>query len=102
MARYTVSPKAKRELVEIWAYIARDGVNHADRWLARVYELFAILGTAPALGPTADEIHPGVRRFPLGQYIIYYRITMRGVQIVHVFHGKRDQRAAFKKDRGTQ
>ena len=97
MARYTVSPKARRDLIDIWKYIAQDSLQHADRWLERVYQVFVFLGLEPRMGSTSDEIHPGTRKFPLGNYIIYYRVTSRGVQVLHVFHGKRDQRKAFEK-----
>lgn len=95
MARFTISPKAQRDLTDIWKFIAQDSIQHADRWLERAHEVFALLGLQPRMGFPSDEIHPGTRRFPLGTYIIYYRVSTRAVQILHVFHGKRDQRKAF-------
>ena len=96
MAHFSVSSKARRDLIDIWKYIAKDSAQHADRWLAGIYEVFALLGAAPRIGKVSDEIWPGTRRFPMGNYVIYYRITSRGIQILHVFHGKRRQRAAFE------
>lgn len=97
MARFTVSRKANRDLTDIWKYIAVDSVQHADRWLARIYQLFALLGTEPLLGVTSDHIHPGTRKFPIGNYIVYYRVKGKSVYILHVFHGRRNQRRAFEK-----
>jgi hypothetical protein len=37
-----------------------------------------------------------VRCFPAGKYLIYYRNTRRGTDILHIFHGARDQKRAFK------
>jgi plasmid stabilization system protein ParE len=34
---------------------------------------------------------------PAGKYLIYYRRTRRGTEILHVFHGSRNQMRAFKK-----
>jgi antitoxin ParD1/3/4 len=44
---------------------------------------------------------PGVKCFPAGKYLIYYRATRQGTDILHVFHGARDHRKAFKKARET-
>lgn len=96
MARLTVSRKARRDLANIWSYIARDSIQHADRWLAELYEVFSLLCIHPRMGPSSDSIAPGTRKFPVGNYIIYYRLSGARVQIAHVLHGKRDQRRAFE------
>jgi len=38
----------------------------------------------------------GVKCFPAGKYLIYYRALSKGVDILHVFHGARDQNRAFR------
>lgn len=98
MARLTVSRKARRDLANIWSYIACDSVQHADHWLAELYEVFSLLCIHPRMGRSSDSISPGTRKFPVGNYIIYYRVSKARVQIAHVLHGKRDQRRAFKSD----
>jgi toxin ParE1/3/4 len=98
VADFSVSSKARRDLTDIWKYIGKDSAEHADRWLTGMYEVFALLGAAPRLGAVSDEIRPGTRRFPIKNYLIYYRITGRGIQILHVFHGRRRQRVAFDEE----
>jgi plasmid stabilization system protein ParE len=44
-----------------------------------------------------EDIAAGVKSFPAGKYLIYYRKTRRGTEILHVFHGAQDQRRAFRK-----
>lgn len=95
MAQFTVSPTARRDITDIWKYIAADSVHHATRWREQLYELFLLLAAQPRIGLASDELEPGTRRFPFGNYLIYYRITRRGIQVTHVVHGKRDQRKAF-------
>ena len=36
------------------------------------------------------ELRAGYRSFPVGQYLIFYRITAPGVSILHITHGRRD------------
>lgn len=35
-------------------------------------------------------IAPGLRSFPVGKYLIFYRLIDGGLEIVRVLHGARD------------
>jgi toxin ParE1/3/4 len=97
MKHYRVSKDAEKDLDEIFAYWAeRASVNIADRLIDAIVERFWLLGEYPAAGRACDDIAPGVRCFPAGQYLIYYRKIRRGVEIAHVFRGARDQRKAWE------
>jgi plasmid stabilization system protein ParE len=42
---------------------------------------------------------PGLRVFPVGNYLIYYRKAPRGgILIARVIHGMRDQESAWQDD----
>jgi plasmid stabilization system protein ParE len=44
------------------------------------------------------DLPPGdVRKFPMGNYLIYYRALPGKILIARVLHGKRIQRRAFLK-----
>lgn len=90
MNLYRVAPLARSDLDEIWAYIAADSVTAADRMMDRFQELFKMLGRQTLIGEARDDILPGVRSFPAGKYVIYYRPAGAGVQIIRVIHGARD------------
>ncbi|MBV9743122.1 MAG: type II toxin-antitoxin system RelE/ParE family toxin [Acidobacteriia bacterium] len=68
----------------IWAYIARDNKQAADRFIDRLIETFQILGNNPQAVRRRDELRPGYRSFPIGDYLIFYRIADPGVRILHV------------------
>ena len=55
-------------------------------------ERFVLLGENPHMGRRRDEdLVPGVRSFPVGRYIIIYRVLPTGdVLIVRVIPGERD------------
>lgn len=98
--RYRVSEDAERDLEEIFIYwAARASVNVADQVIDRITERFWLLGEYPDAGTPAPEIAARVKCFPAGKYLIYYRKSRRGVDILHIFHGARNQRRAFKKAR---
>ena len=37
---------------------------------------------------------PGIRFFPVGNYLIFYRESAEGIQVIHVIHGARDYGSA--------
>jgi len=96
--RYRVSENAERDLDEIFTYWAeRTSLKIADRIIDKITERFWLLGEHPAAGKASEGIAAGVKCFPAGKYLIYYRATRRGTDILHVFHGAREQRKTFKK-----
>jgi toxin ParE1/3/4 len=99
MKRIRVSHPAEKDLDDIWYYVARnsDSIDVADRLLESITEAFCLLAQAPEAGTRRDEIAPGLRGFPVGNYIIYYAKTERHVVISRILHGMRDQKSAYGK-----
>jgi len=92
--RYRLSPLAELDLEEIWLYVAQDrGVDTADRLIDQIAKRLGVVAAHPAAGRLRDEIAPGVRSFPVRNYVIYYRPSDDGVLVSRVLHGKRDQTA---------
>lgn len=48
------------------------------------------------MGRLRDELTEGLRSFPVGRYVIFYRIVQDGVEIVRVLHGARDLDSIFR------
>ncbi len=95
--RYRVSNDAERDLDEIFLYWAkRASLEVADRVIDSITERFWLLGEHPDAGKPVIDVAPRVKCFPAGKYLIYYRKMRRGTDILHIFHGARDQRRAFK------
>lgn len=96
--RYRVSADAERDLEEILLYWAsRASLVTADRVVERITDRFCLLGEHPDAGKSAGDIPVGVKCFPAGKYLIYYRKTRRGTDILHISRGARDQRTAFNR-----
>ena len=98
MKRYIISADARADLDEIWDYIAGgSSAEVASRFLWNLYDTFASLRQSPSAGVLMPDLGAGTRKFPMGQYLIYYR-PMRGkVLIWRVLHGKRAQRRALRR-----
>ena len=83
-------PRAKTDLVEIWDYIADDSEARADAFIETIDQKFHALARRPNMGRLRDELAEGLRSFPVGRYVIFYRPIPEGVEIVRVLHGARD------------
>jgi toxin ParE1/3/4 len=95
--RYRVSADAEQDLEEIFLYWAkRVSLATADRVIDSITERFWLIGEHPEAGRRANDIAPGVKCFPAGKYLIYYRKVRSRVDILRIFHGARNQRSAFK------
>lgn len=44
----------------------------------------------PNLGPLREDLAPGLRFFPVGNYLIFYLLKDDKIVVVRVFHGARD------------
>ena len=89
MNRVVISERARNDLEEVWHYIATDNVEAADSLVAGIEARFRVLADSPRLGRARDDIAVGFRYFPVGSYLILYRIQPEGIGIVRVLHAAR-------------
>jgi toxin ParE1/3/4 len=82
MARIRQSRLAAADLLEIWVHVARDDAAAADRLLDRIDEVCTKLAAAPELGRSREELAPGLRSFPVGRHVIFYRAARGGIELV--------------------
>jgi toxin ParE1/3/4 len=100
MRRYRLARPAKADLDQIWLHVARNAsIETADRFIDTITGRFPFLAGSSEAGPARDEIEPGLRVFPVENYLIYYRKTARGgIQISRIIHGMRDQEKAWDRE----
>lgn len=82
--------RAERDLTAIFKYIAKDNPAAADAMLRRIDRSCRVLAENPKAGPSRDEVRPGLRSFPVGSYVVWYRPIEDGVMVLHVLHSARD------------
>lgn len=95
--KYRLTEGAEGDLEEVFVYWAeRAGLAVADRLIEAITDRFWLIGEYPSAGHLSEEISAGVRCFPAGKYLIYYRAKRDVLEILHIFHGSRDQKKGFK------
>ncbi|WP_027686511.1 type II toxin-antitoxin system RelE/ParE family toxin [Rhizobium leguminosarum] len=90
MAKYKLSPRAQRQMRDIWRNIAVDNEPAADRLLQKLFDKFELVAANPEMGPARPEISPAARLVIEGRYIGVYEPTNYGAEIVVVVHGARE------------
>jgi toxin ParE1/3/4 len=88
--KVTFSPAARDDLTEIALYIAQDNPNRALSFVDELENKCTALGTAPGIGTARPELGDGIRMFPYGRYLIFYRKGRLSVRIERILHGARD------------
>ena len=96
---YRLTDLAFGDLVDIHDYIAEDRPEAARRFVGRLYDKFEFLAKFPEAGERRPEFGRGdIRVFSAWNYVIYYRIRARDVEIARVVHGARSTESLFADD----
>ena len=100
MKRIRVADLAERDLDEIWYYVAKQSqsIDIANTAVESLTGYFSLFAQTPEAGTRRDDIEVGLRGFPAGKYIIYYRESSEHVVISRVIHGMRDQKTTYNDD----
>lgn len=90
--RLVWSKRSKRHLQEIYDYIAQENAGHASTVLERIDAAAQQLISFPRAGRAEPDL--AVRRLMVSgmPYILPYRVRQRSVEILAVFHARRDWR----------
>ena len=95
MARFALTTEARKDLDEIWQYIAVESEITADKVIAEIIQRFPLLAEFPEMGRERTELAPFMGSFSVGRYIIFYRPGELGIAIVRILHGARDIESFF-------
>jgi toxin ParE1/3/4 len=85
--------KPKQNSIPSGNYVAKEsvGIEIADRLIDSITSRFYLLATHPHIGRHRDQdLRPGLRSFPAGEYVILFRVDGEDVLILHVFRGTQD------------
>ena len=97
MAEVLRSNLAELDLLEIWFFIAEDNDEAADRFLDLLDQKCRHLADFPKSGRAREDLALGLRSFPVKRYVIFYRPTSQGIEVVRVLSAYRDAEAIFRR-----
>jgi plasmid stabilization system protein ParE len=97
MTRFVLTPLARRDLEEIWDYLALDNRKAAEKVLDRIEATIREVAKAPGMGHVREDLADRRHRFFLVfSYLIVYRPETRPLEIIRVLQASRDIRALLR------
>lgn len=91
MNRYELTPLARFDLREIWAYTVQQwGRRRADRYIRDLTAAFEAIARDPYLGVTTEWIAENCRRQIFQSHVIFYTASDAGVVIARILHQQMD------------
>ena len=96
---HRLAPAAEAGLDDIWYYIAKESQSFeiADHVVDSITDSFFFSRTIPISAAAATKTcGPACAAFPVGEYVIIYRVEDDGVLILYVVRGSRDIEALFR------
>ena len=89
-------PASKSDLLSIATYIARDNRRRAQSFVQDLRQTCKELGELPQAWPLLPRYKStGIRRRVHGNYLIFYRIRAKRIEIIHILHGAMDYEAVL-------
>jgi len=89
--RVRFAAKARKDIQDIGDYIARDSRRVARRVVSEIETFCVSLDQSPERYAIFESrAERGVRRAPVGSYVLFYRIDADGVLVLRIIHAARD------------
>lgn len=104
MRRLRYLPAARRDLLDILTFIARQSgsLSLAQDFVVRLRRQCRHLADLPGtLGRARPELRPDIRSFPFGNYVIFFRYLDGVFEVVNILEGHRDIEQYIPEDAGN-
>jgi toxin ParE1/3/4 len=91
MKRYVLSPRAQRDIDDIWEYtVERWNVGQAEIYLRQIQRAIETVAAEPKTARACDNIRSGYWKYPAGSHVLFFRVTDKGINVVRVLHSRMD------------
>jgi len=87
--------QAEADLDNIWYYIALDDPDAATRTVDAILARLRVLASFPGAGRQREELYPGLRSWPINDYVVFYTADESEIRVGRVLHGHRDVQSVF-------
>ena len=87
--RISLAPQAENDLVGIWHYTVREwSETQAERYLAGLDDVFALLASQPEIARLRREIVPPVRVHSYRSHLVIFTADEGVMEVIRVVHGR--------------
>ncbi|MDD5056254.1 MAG: type II toxin-antitoxin system RelE/ParE family toxin [Sideroxydans sp.] len=95
-AQLEFSEWARKDLLGIARYIARDNPQRARSFVNELRQQCALLLEQPGLGIARPDLAEDLRQLPFGRYLIFFSETDCGILVERVLHSARNISSQFE------
>jgi toxin ParE1/3/4 len=89
--RYTLSPRAKADLDNIWdRTVERGGTDQAEFYIRQLWQHIMAAAPQPTLGRACPEVRAGYYKYRSGSHFLFYRLIDGGIDVVRILHERMD------------
>lgn len=89
--RVVITDEAEADLEHVGDFIARQNPGRAVSFVRELTTRCQRLADAPRGFPLVPRYeHTGIRRRPYGEYLIFYRVGVDQVEVLHILNGAQD------------
>ena len=93
---YTITTKAKKDLDDLWFYIAQDKISAANKVENDLLEAFDLIATAPYIGTQRhDLLDIPVRFWIVHSYYVIYNPDTKPLQILRIINSYKDIKTSY-------
>lgn len=100
MSEFQFTPQATDDLLDIWAFVARDNPEAADRVERAIFQACDLVASSPLAGQIRTDLtHLPVRFWvvhPYSNYLIVYDPETKPLQVIRIIHGARNLPSILK------
>ena len=91
MSDYVLSPRAQRDIADIWDFTAsRWNLQQAEAYVRQIQVTIELVAAKPEIAHSCDHIRPGYWKYRAGSHVLYFRRTEGGIDIIRILHGGMD------------
>ena len=88
--RVRLTSEARDDLRELLQYsLQRWGATQRDEYKVLIRRSLRDLAEFPGIGRSRDDLAPGLRSHPVGQHIVFYRVTGNTLLVRRIIHHSR-------------
>jgi plasmid stabilization system protein ParE len=93
MSEFVLHPDVRKDLEEIWEYIAADNPDAADHIREEIYQAIQSIVPFPKVGHSRPDLTTRPLRFQVVRdYVIAYAPDEKLLAVIAVLHGRRNPR----------
>ena len=90
------TPAAIMDLEAICDFVAQDKPQAAFKLIDRLESASEQIAQSPGIGRMREELAVGLQSFPVGKYVIFYRVRGSAIEVIRVLHSSRDMEVLFR------